>query len=136
MKRYDELTSNVNYPEEASRITHCSYIFEESVINHQSVYDLMESTGLDIGESEAIILVKEQHADILLIDEHKGRRTAIELGITVVGTIGLLLRAYDQGLMNKMDVWNAVNAILQNNIRISKPLIDIVKEHIGFLKID
>ncbi len=45
---------------------------------------------LDLGESEAIALALETAADILIIDEKRGRLKARELGIPTVGLIGII----------------------------------------------
>ena len=52
---------------------------------------------LDRGESEAIALALEIHADGLLIDEAAGRAEAKRLGLVTIGVIGLLHRAKIQG---------------------------------------
>ena len=52
-----------------------------------------ELADLDLGEREAIQLAEEQHADLLLIDERKGRRRARQRGMKTTGTLGVLLSA-------------------------------------------
>jgi predicted nucleic acid-binding protein len=54
--------------------------------------------GLDSGERDAIQLAKEERADLLLMDERMGVRLARRQGLTVIGTLGVLVRAAQQGL--------------------------------------
>lgn len=51
------------------------------------------SRQLDPGESEALALAIEVQPDAVLVDETLGRRVALSLGLPVVGTLGVLLRA-------------------------------------------
>ncbi len=51
------------------------------------------------GERDAINLAREIHADALLLDEERARTEALALGVAVVGTVGVLQRAADQGLI-------------------------------------
>lgn len=48
---------------------------------------------LDRGEAEAIALAVERRADLLLMDERRGRSAAVRLGRRVVGVLGLLIEA-------------------------------------------
>ena len=54
--------------------------------------------SLDPGEREAIQLAEEQHADLLLIDERKGRLEAQRRGLLTTGTLGVLIAAGELGL--------------------------------------
>ncbi len=54
---------------------------------------------LDAGEAEAIALAVERNADLIVLDERIGRRAAQRLGLTVVGTLGVLIAAKDRGLL-------------------------------------
>lgn len=54
---------------------------------------------LGAGESEAIGLAQEIDASWLLLDERAGRRLAQALGLRVAGTLGLLNRAKEKGLL-------------------------------------
>jgi predicted nucleic acid-binding protein len=63
---------------------------------------------LDPGERAAISLAQELGADFLLIDEKAGRRAAVERRLAIIGTIGILERAADQGLLNLKDAFARV----------------------------
>jgi predicted nucleic acid-binding protein len=50
-------------------------------------------TSLDDGESEAIALSLEIGADLILLDDFDAREKARLFGLTIIGTLGILLRA-------------------------------------------
>ncbi len=52
---------------------------------------------LDAGEAEAIALAIEMQANLLLLDERRGRAIAKQLGLTVTGLLGILVVAKQQG---------------------------------------
>jgi predicted nucleic acid-binding protein len=64
---------------------------------------------IDAGEASAISLAKERHADLVLIDERAGSDIARQVGIQVVGTLGVLIEA---GLDRLIDFDNALNMLV------------------------
>ena len=54
---------------------------------------------MDVGEAETIVLARELGADWVLMDEKKGRRKLTQLGLNKIGTVGLLLKARQMGLV-------------------------------------
>jgi predicted nucleic acid-binding protein len=75
---------------------------------------------LDPGEQAAITLAQILPADLLIIDERMGRRIAEERGIAIIGTLGILDDAADQGLINLAE---AIAQLQQTNFRVSRRLI-------------
>src|SRR5690606_17441405 len=55
---------------------------------------------MDYGESESVILYEELKADFLLIDDNKARIVAESLNINCIGSIGLLIKAKQKGLLS------------------------------------
>lgn len=54
---------------------------------------------LGAGESEAIVLAREMNSTWLLMDDDLGRAQAQRLGVKVKGTVGILIAAYQAGLI-------------------------------------
>lgn len=67
-----------------------------SQASSQAVQDLPDDLGP--GERETIALALETRADLVIVDDQKGRRVAREKGLTVTGTVGVLIEAKARGL--------------------------------------
>ena len=71
-----------------------------------------------------------QKADLLLMDERKERMVAKQMGLTITGTVGILLQSFDEGLLNADEIRESINKLKECGIRISDSLYDLVLEHI------
>jgi len=60
------------------------------------------SVIMDYGESESVILYEELHADFLLIDDNRARMVAETLSVNCIGTLGVLLKAKEKGLIGEL----------------------------------
>ena len=110
---FTELTVDIRFDEEAEVIKNEKFISVKEVSNMASVNILKRATGLDQGESEAIILSDEIQADILLMDEAKGRKISDQMGIHIMETIGILMVAYEDDILTADEVKNCIDG-LQN----------------------
>jgi len=67
-------------------------------LKDQALADIL-NLELDRGEAEALALALELKAELLLIDERKGRAIATRLGLVHIGLLGALVEAKQRGLI-------------------------------------
>jgi predicted nucleic acid-binding protein len=71
------------------------------VASDESVFRTLRAT-LDIGEAAAISLACSEGADLVLVDDRRGRQAARRLQLGVRGTLGVLLQAKREGAINEI----------------------------------
>ncbi len=131
---YQELTINSNFPDEAKMIRDSVFIRVVQVEDRKTVSVLQRATGLDLGESEAIVYADDNHADVLLMDEASGRRVALDMGIEIMGSIGILVTAFKGGYISVMEAEEAFQKIKNAKRHISEHLISDALEIIHSIK--
>ncbi len=62
----------------------------------------MYRAKLHDGEVEVMILAQEQKTDLVILDDNAAKKTAKYLGLTVTGTLGVLLKAQREGLIQEV----------------------------------
>lgn len=79
------------------------------------------------GERDALCIALERGADLVLVDDQAARRVAREHGIPVTGTLGVLERAAERGLLN---LEQAIDALRRTSYRIREEVLEsLLKRH-------
>jgi len=94
-------------------------------VNNKLAVELLQK-DLDLGESEAIVVAKENDISDILMDEYKGRKIAKEEGLHPIGTIGVLIQAKNKNLIKT--VKPELDKLIKNHIRISDNLYSTALE--------
>ena len=95
---YDELTVSGGSQPGATEVRTLKWIETKQVTNRALVAALQME--LDDGEAEAIALAKELAADLLLLDERRGRAVTTRLDLRFVGLLGVLIEAKHKGCIS------------------------------------
>lgn len=95
---YEELTGTGHERPGAAEVARGDWIQRRIVGDHAMVAQLPHV--LHAGEREAIVLAEELQAP-LLIDEQRGRNMAIARGVTVLGSLRILIEAKRRGLIDR-----------------------------------
>lgn len=85
--------------------------------------------ALDAGEAEVIALALEIKCPLVLIDEPPARAAALAMGLQVAGTVGVLWRAKNLGLLSTIEP--SINLMISKGIWLNKNLIDSVLRRAG-----
>lgn len=83
----------------------------------------LSADALDPGERDAIVLAEELQADLILLDDQAARAVATQRGLAIVGVLGILVKAGQQG---KIDFPTAISRLQQTTFRASASLIQIL----------
>jgi hypothetical protein len=98
------------------------------VVKEVEIAHLLDAP-IEEGEKAAISLALAEGIHEVLIDEAKVRRMAKLLGLTPRGTIWILSRLYEEGIISKEDFKNSIFELIEKGFRIREELlIDILKE--------
>jgi len=109
-------------PRLGSRVLAPQFVWEEATIRGSSApgaVEISQATWIEVqavdpmlvepftilvdrGEAEAIALARTAHDSLLLLDDSRARRIAERLGIRRTGTVGLLRRAKEAGLIDRL----------------------------------
>ena len=97
----------------AAAVLGAAWIEQRSVAN-TGLADVLK-LELDEGEAEAIALAVESGADLVLLDERRGRQRAAGMGLRVTGVLGVLVQAKQQHLLTAV-----------------RPVLDALRDEAGF----
>jgi predicted nucleic acid-binding protein len=131
---YDEIYIPVKVKEEilaggergvgVSELKASSWVKVEKVVDVEKVKLLYE---LEQGEAEVIILAKEKGIKQVMIDEKIARLQAKILGLEVIGTLSLLLKAKKRGILSAIKP--LIIKMIENGIWIKEEIVyGILKE--------
>lgn len=93
--------------------------------NYQSIIEM----SVDRGEASAIALAIELDDCLLIIDDLKGRKFAHQFGLTIIGTIGVIVDAKLAGIIPS--VRPILAKIRTINFRITEPLELLILKKAG-----
>lgn len=77
---------------------------------------------VDKGEASAIALALEISADVIILDDYKARIAAEKLGLEVTGTLGIIIKAKNQEIIDSIKP--VIEKLQQTNFRLSNKLIE------------
>jgi predicted nucleic acid-binding protein len=103
-----------------------------SFIKIQSVkdkkYQEFLETQIDFGEASAIALAKEFDSPLLLLDDLKARKIATKLKLKYTGTLGVINRAKQFGIIE--EILPIIIKLKKTNFRISENvLLDLLRKN-------
>ncbi len=105
-------------------------------IHVEQIHDYSEKkmykAKLHDGEVEVMILAQEKDADLVVLDDNAAKKTAKYLGLTVTGTLGVLVKAKQQGKIEEISP--LLLEMRKNGFYVSNTVERMVLEQVGEYK--
>ena len=98
---------------------------EVKKVKDQKYLKLMNSF-VDLGEASTIALSIENENSVMILDDLKARKLARKLELTFTGTIGVLLKARENKIINSLN--EVVKKLKMHGFRISEKLEEEILE--------
>ncbi len=91
-------------------------------VKHLKDKQLYNELRLELGSGEAssIAFATEVEGILLIIDERKGRKKAEELGLSIIGSLGVLLKAKQKGVIPSL--LEVIQEIDKTDFRVSEAI--------------
>lgn len=87
------------------------------------------SNRMGRGEAEAIALALQTDADFIILDDQQGRKVALAHHLNVIGTVGIIVQAKQQGHLT--DLQHTLDELRANDFHISKSLYNRILQQFG-----
>ncbi len=89
-------------------------------------------TQLDPGEADCLALCSRHPGAIFLTDDLAARRAPQRLGITVHGSVGIIVRSFRVGLLTRPEADTALVALRDcRSLFVTKVIIDLAREELA-----
>ncbi|TVR87155.1 MAG: DUF3368 domain-containing protein [Saprospirales bacterium] len=107
-----------------------NWVTIKEITDKEQYFKLAKDLGK--GEASSIAIALEFDDSLLIIDEKKGRKIAEELRIEIIGSLGVLIKAKERGIIKS--VRDILTLIDKTNFRISQSIREKVLKESGELE--
>ncbi len=95
------------------------WVIVKAAVNQH--YEHILALQVDIGEASAIALAIESEQCVLIVDDYKARKLAINLGLKITGTLGIIIKAKIKGIIPSIKP--IIDKIRDTDFRLSDEII-------------
>ncbi len=106
----------------SSELAKAKWLEVQAVKERQTSFNAQQRFSVSMGYLSVIMLAKELHADVVLIDDRSARRIAENEGLSVTGCIGLLEEAFHRKLL--ADLNGAYRDLLASGAYLNRKLLE------------
>lgn len=118
---YNEVVEKEKLQKEVDEIKKATWIKSQDIQDRLASQILELSLGK--GEAETIILGKKLCADYVILNERMARQIASQMGIKVIGLLGILVKAKEKKIITQIKP--LIEALMREKFRIDKDLVEM-----------